>query len=149
LDPLREQYLHRFDDGQRWTLTLSGDNSGASGGVALTGGILNINSATALGSGAFTISGGTINNSGSGALTLTTVTPENWNADFVFTGTHDLNLGNGAVTLGGTTQVTVGSGNLTIDGVIGQSAPWLWSDQSRSRNAYLRQGQHLYRNYHR
>jgi autotransporter-associated beta strand protein len=101
------------------TLTLSGDNRFAAGDVVLNAGTLNLNSQTALGIGAFTIVGGsTLDNTSGSALTLTTNNFQNWNGDFTFTGTHDLNLGTGAVTLGNTTQVTVNGGNLTVGGVI-------------------------------
>jgi autotransporter-associated beta strand protein len=100
------------------TLTLAGDNSGASGGVATTGGTLNINSATALGPGTFTIGGGTINNSTGAGITLTTNNVQNWNASFTFTGTQSLNLGTGDVTLNATPTVTVNASTLTVGGGI-------------------------------
>jgi autotransporter-associated beta strand protein len=100
------------------TLTLAGDNSAAAGGVTLTAGTLNINNAKALGSGVLTIAGGTIDNTSSAAITLATNNAQNWNADFVFTGTKDLNLGTGAVLMSANRSLTVSSGNLTIGGNI-------------------------------
>ena len=105
------------------TISNSGTNS-YSGGVNLSGGRLNLNCATALGAtaGALTISGTSVlDNSGTGALTLTTNNAQNWNADFEFAGTNSLNLGTGAVTLGGDRQVTVDLGTLTVGGAIGGS----------------------------
>ncbi len=51
-------------------LTLSGNNSAASGGVTLTSGTLNVNSANALGTGTFLFSSGaTLNNTSGAAIT--------------------------------------------------------------------------------
>jgi fibronectin-binding autotransporter adhesin len=104
------------------TLTLSGANS-LSGGLTLSAGTLNINHATALGTGTFTIADGTtIDNSTAGAITLTANNPQTWNGNFTFTGTNALNLGSGAVAMGGATrQVTVSASTLTVGGVIGGS----------------------------
>src|ERR1700694_2178916 len=51
------------------TLTLTGANT-YSGGTTLSAGTLNVNNAKALGTGTFTISGGTIDNTTAGAITL-------------------------------------------------------------------------------
>lgn len=81
--------------------------------------ILNINHASALGSGALTFSAaGTIDNTSGAALTLSTNNAQNWNSNFTFTGTKDLNLGSGNVTMGATRTITVSGGNLTIGGSI-------------------------------
>jgi autotransporter-associated beta strand protein len=103
------------------TLTLSGDNSSASGGVTLSGGTLNVNSATALGTGTFTISGGTIDSTSSD-ITNSKNNTQAWNGDFIFTGTHNLNLGTGAVTLSANRAVTVNGSTLTVAGVISDGA---------------------------
>ncbi|MCX6866872.1 MAG: autotransporter-associated beta strand repeat-containing protein, partial [Verrucomicrobia bacterium] len=102
-------------------VTLNGAFSGSGGVIRSTdSGKLNINGATALGTGRFTINGGTIDNTSTGAVTLSTVTPQTWAGDFTFAGTQDLNLGTGAVTLSGAARtVTVnGSKTLTIGGPI-------------------------------
>ncbi|HMO51511.1 MAG TPA: choice-of-anchor D domain-containing protein, partial [Kiritimatiellia bacterium] len=104
--------------GGNGTMTLSGNNSHA--GTTLSAGTLNINSATALGtaSGTFTISGvSTINNTSGGAVT-TSNHPQNWNANFTFTGSNPLNLGTGNVTLGANRTVTVSASTLTVGGAI-------------------------------
>ncbi len=103
-------------------LTLAGNNA-YTGGTTLTVGTLNINSATALGATAstFTIAGGTIDNTSAAAITLTNNNAQNWNGDFAFTGTKDLNLGTGAVTMNASRTVTVNGGNLMVGGVIGGS----------------------------
>ena len=100
------------------TLVLSGANT-FSGGVTLNSGVLNINNASAIGTGALTIAGGTIDSSVSGGATLTTNNAQNWNGDFTFGGSNALNLGTGAVTLGGNRTITLnGSAAVTVGGVI-------------------------------
>ena len=44
--------------------------------------------------------------------------PQNWNADFTFGGSNNLNLGTGAVSLGGSRTVTLNGGVLTVGGPI-------------------------------
>src|SRR5262245_42781069 len=96
------------------TLALSG-NSSFSGGVTLGGGNLNIGRATALGTGALTIStSATIDNTSGNALTLSTNNALNINADLTFTGTNNLNFGTGTVTLGGAAGVR----NFNINGTL-------------------------------
>jgi autotransporter-associated beta strand protein len=110
------------------TLTLSGANT-YSGGTTLSVGQLNINNAgssssnSAIGTGVFTIAGGTIDNTSAADITLATNNAQAWNGDFVYAGSlHNLNLGTGAVTLGGNRQVTVTANTLTIGGVIDDGA---------------------------
>jgi autotransporter-associated beta strand protein len=97
--------------------TLAGNNTYA-GGTTLTSATLNINSATALGTGKLTINGGTIDNTSAAAVTLTNNNAQAWNGNFAFTGTKDLNLGAGAVTMNASRTVTVNGGNLTVGGII-------------------------------
>ncbi|HEX8913664.1 MAG TPA: autotransporter-associated beta strand repeat-containing protein, partial [Humisphaera sp.] len=106
------------------TWTLSGNNT-FSGGLTLSGASagsqLNINSPTALGTGAFTISGGDnakLDNTSGAAVTLSTNNAQNWSNNFTFVGTGDLNLGTGTVTLGGARTITISAGTLTVGGVI-------------------------------
>ncbi|MEN9468779.1 MAG: hypothetical protein RL630_512 [Verrucomicrobiota bacterium] len=103
------------------SLTLSGNNS-YSGGTTLSAGQLNINSASAIGTGALTINGGSVDNTSGSSITLSTNNPQNWNADIDFIGTNDLNLGTGSVTMNASRTVTVNSGNLTIGGLISGSS---------------------------
>ncbi len=103
-------------------LTLSGSNTGA-GGVTLSAGTLNINSSSALGTGAFIIgAGSTINNSSAGAITLAASNVQTWNGSFIFTGTQSLNLGTGAVSMLNHTTITVNGQTLTVGGVITEGA---------------------------
>jgi fibronectin-binding autotransporter adhesin len=102
-------------------LTLTGNNSNSAGTFTLSGGTLNINRASALGTTAvvFTIAGGTIDNTSNVPIT-TNSWAQNWNGDFAFGGTNPLNLGVGAVTLGGNRQITMnGASALTIGGAVG------------------------------
>ena len=111
------------------TLTLSGDNSGAAGGVTLTAGTLNINNNNALGSGALNLAGtgATINNSSGSAVVNAGNQAWTWTDGLAFgaatnTAANDLNLGTGVVTasssrtiaLEGTgTKLTIGAVNIT------------------------------------
>ena len=99
------------------TLTLSGANT-FKGGLTLNTGTLILGNGAAVGTGAFTINGGTLDSNAAGII-LSNTNPQNWNGNFVFGGTQDLDLGYGQVTLGATPQVTVTKGNLTVDGAIG------------------------------
>lgn len=89
-------------------LTLSGDNSGAAGGVTVTQGTLNVNAANALGTGTLALtdlsilnntSGAALTNAGNNAVTWSGTTP----GAFVFgtsssTSANNLDLGSGTVT---------------------------------------------------
>jgi autotransporter-associated beta strand protein len=99
------------------SLTISNANT-YTGGTTLNAGQLNINNASAIGSGLLTITGGTLDNTSAGAITLSTNNAQAWNGDFAFAGTNDLNLGTGAVTMSGNRVVTVNAGNLTVGGAI-------------------------------
>ncbi len=103
-------------------ITLAGVNT-YSGGTALASGTtLRINNAAALGTGTFTINGGTIDNTTGASITLTNNNAQTWNGNFTFTGTRSLNMGTGAISLGttsGTTRtITVNGSTLTEGGVI-------------------------------
>lgn len=97
------------------SLTLSGSNA-YTGGLTLNAGTLNLNNAAAAGTGAFTINGGAIDATAAG-ITLNN-NAQNWNGDFSFAGTNNLNLGTGNVTLGGNRVVTTSNGTLTVGGSI-------------------------------
>ncbi len=102
------------------TLTLTASNT-YSGLTTLSAGQLNINAAHAVGSGSFTIAGGTIGNSSGAAITLSSTGAESWNSNIIFVGPNDLNLGTGAVAMSSSRTVTVASNNLTVGGAISGS----------------------------
>jgi autotransporter-associated beta strand protein len=101
------------------SLTLASDNS-FDKGLSFQGGTLNINSATALGTGPFSINPGSakvINNTSGSPVVNTNANALSWIDDFTFTGTNDLDLGTGTVTAGGddaSRSVTVSAGTLRI-----------------------------------
>ncbi len=97
------------------SLTIDNSN-GYSGGTIFAGGQLVLNNNTALGTGLLTISGGTLDSTVSGVSLTNNV--QNWNGDFTFNGTQNLNMGSGAVTLGSSRTVTVNANTLTIGGAI-------------------------------
>ena len=103
------------------TLTLAGADT-YSGGTTLSAGLLNIDNAHALGTGGFTITGGSIGNASGSAITLSTTPAENWNGNFAFVGPSDLNLSTAAITLSNNLSVTVTQNNLTIGGVLSGSS---------------------------
>ncbi len=100
------------------TLQLSGANT-YTGGTAVNAGTLSVSNANALGSGALTMGGGNLDCS-SANLILNNNIAQNWNADFTFIGSQNLNLGTGAVTLNATRQVAV-TNTLTVGGGITDS----------------------------
>jgi len=102
-------------------IQLAGANTYSGGTILASGTTLRINNATALGTGTFTINGGTIDNTTGASITLSNNNAQAWNGDFTFTGTQSLNLGTGAVTLNATRTVTVSANTLTVGGVISGS----------------------------
>lgn len=104
-------------------LTLSGNNTFTTGISLASGGTLNINSATALGTGSLSLAG-IVNNTSGAAVTVSTANAMTW-SNFTFTGTNALNLGTGAVSLGtgtGTVTLTTSASTLTVGGVISDGA---------------------------
>ena len=101
-------------------LTLAGNNT-LSGGITLSAGQLNLNASGALGSGNFTIQGGSLGNTSGSSVTISSSASQFWNADFTYAGPNDLNLGTGAVAMNATRTITVDSGTLTVGGAISGS----------------------------
>ena len=99
------------------SLVLGGANT-HSGGTTLNAGTLAVNHASALGTGALVINGGALDNTSGSPVTVSTGNSQNWNGNFAFVGTNDLNLGSGAVALGASRIVTVQTSALTVGGVI-------------------------------
>jgi autotransporter-associated beta strand protein len=111
------------------SLTLRTANT-YSGGTALNAGTLNINNASAIGTGTLTIAAGTtIDNTSGSAITLSTNNAQIWNGDFAFGGSNDLNLGTGAVTLASSLHLTTnGTATLTVGGTIGGTGAGLFKE---------------------
>lgn len=96
------------------TLTFSGNNT-YTGGTKISMGILNINSANALGTGTVDFSGGSIDNTTGASFTLANNIQQVWNSNFTFFGTTSLNMGYGNITLQTTPTITV-TGNTLYEG---------------------------------
>lgn len=90
------------------------------GGTTFNGGTLNVNDNAALGTGPLTIAAGsakTLNNTSGGAVFNFSNNAQNWNDDFTFTGSSDIDYGLGTVTLGGAgtdRTVTTVAGTLSV-----------------------------------
>jgi autotransporter-associated beta strand protein len=107
------------------TLTLSGNNSGAAGGVRVTAGTVNVISANALGTGTLTLdgAGGGINNTSGAAVTNLGNNAVVWDGNsgtgFTFgtsesTSLNNLNLGTGTVTAGTARTMTFAGSGTTL-----------------------------------
>ncbi|OYU95156.1 MAG: hypothetical protein CFE21_12680 [Bacteroidetes bacterium B1(2017)] len=98
-----------------------------SGGTTLTAGTLNINNAgssgtsSSIGTGAFTLNGGTIDNSTGGAIVLSTNNAITLGGDFTFTGTQNLDLGTGTITMSADRIITSSANTLTLGGSLSAS----------------------------
>lgn len=108
------------------TWTLSGNNTYSGGTGVTSGSRININSATALGTGDVSVPASgvafSIDNTSGSPITL--VNNNNWvTSGFTFAGSNDLNLGTGTHTLfnGGNRTITVSASTLTIGGEVRES----------------------------
>ncbi|MEI6074866.1 MAG: autotransporter-associated beta strand repeat-containing protein [Verrucomicrobiota bacterium] len=91
--------------------------NGYTNGTILYAGTLNINNNGALGTGALTINGGTIDNTGGTPVTVTNA--QAWNGDFAFGGNQDITLSAASVALNTNRQLTAtGAGTLTVSSAI-------------------------------
>ena len=105
------------------SVTINNSNT-FTGGTNFTGGTLNLGNALALGNGSLTIGAGSAKtlNATAAIGALTTVTAQNWNDDFTFAGSNNLDMGSAGVTLGGSgtsRTVNVSAGTLTVGEVRG------------------------------
>ncbi|MCX6857048.1 MAG: autotransporter-associated beta strand repeat-containing protein, partial [Verrucomicrobia bacterium] len=87
-------------------LTLNGANTFL-GGTTVSGGVLNVNSASALGAGTVTLTGGTIDNTSAGALTLAGNNAVAFNGSFTFGATQSLSIGSGTATMAASRTLTL------------------------------------------
>ena len=95
--------------------TYSGVTTLGAGTLVLNNGALGTATSSAIGTGALTIAGGSLDCTVAG-ITLGTNNAQNWNGDFTFIGTQSLNLGTGAITTNANRIVAVNSGTLTTGG---------------------------------
>jgi autotransporter-associated beta strand protein len=115
-----------FSGSGNGALALSGTNT-YSGGTTISGGVLDINSNSAVGSGTLTIAGGSIDNTSGHPVTLGNIA-EVWSGNFTFKGSNYLNLGTGAVSVTAVTStttrtITLSAGTLEVDGNITAASP--------------------------
>ena len=90
------------------TWVLAGANT-YSGTTTVSAGALHLNNASAIGTGPMTLNtGGTIDNSSGGLITLSTANVTTISGNFTFGGTNDLSLANGTTNLTGTRTLTLG-----------------------------------------
>jgi autotransporter-associated beta strand protein len=111
--------------GSATTLTVNGAGvvtiatvNNYAGGTTLSNGLLNLSNSSALGTGAITISGGSLDNTSGAAMTLAGNNAQNWNGSFAFMGSQPLNTGTGGVTMNASPTVTVNGSTLTVAGAI-------------------------------
>jgi autotransporter-associated beta strand protein len=106
------------------TVTLATTNTYTGGTIVSVGSLLNINSGgngggTPIGTGPLTLNANArLGTTAGSAIALQYPVPEQWNGNFSYVGTNDLNMGSGAVTLTENTTVNVVTNNLTIGGAI-------------------------------
>ncbi|MEY4918773.1 MAG: hypothetical protein RL616_2686, partial [Verrucomicrobiota bacterium] len=101
------------------TITLAGTNTYSGQTTLASGGTLNINNATALGTGTLALNGNATNDNTSGAaITLANNNPLTLSGgSLTFLGTSNLNFGTGIVTISGANRtLTVASNTLTLGG---------------------------------
>lgn len=104
------------------TTTLSGSNA-HSGGTTLSAGRLNLNNASALGTGTFTLqNGASFNNTSGGAISNANNNAVSLAGTNTYAGSSALHLGTGSVTIAEANRLIVSGGSLTLGGDISGSA---------------------------
>lgn len=100
------------------SLTLSSPGTG-SGGIVVNAGTLNLNSATAPGTGTLTFATGTsVGNTSAGPVTLSNNNPQVWNESLTFAGPQSLNMGTGAVSMSSNVTLLTLAETFTVGGVL-------------------------------
>jgi autotransporter-associated beta strand protein len=92
------------------SLALTGNNT-YTGPTILTQGRLNVNSATAVGTGAVTLTAGMLDNTSVGAVTLTNNNAVTVGGNFTFGGSNSLNFGTGTATTTASRVITLAGTN--------------------------------------
>ena len=87
-------------------------------GARPSDGTLNVNNASALGTGPLSLSYGNLGNTSGAPIALSTNNAQGWGGNFSFVGPFDLDLGTGPVTIKAGEDLTVFTGNLTVGGAI-------------------------------
>ena len=95
--------------------------------MTLSAGTLNLNHAGAVGTGPFTIAGGSIDNTSGAPVTLN-ATEHLWNSDVTFLGSNPLNLGAGAVSF---TDRPFAEPRETYEDLIGRDRLATWQQRPR------------------
>ena len=139
--------LHRPDEGGHGHFVLGGSNT-YSGGTTLSAGQLNLNNASALGSGPFTICSGTIGNTSGRAITLSANNAQKLERRLHLRRANNLNLGSGLVTMSGNRTVTVASNTLTVGGTIADSGSGYSLTKAGAGTLVLGRLGHLQRRHH-
>ncbi len=106
-----------YSNSNSGTMALSGNNT-YSGTTTLEDGTLGINSATAISTGNLIINGGSLDNTSGSAVTLSTNNAQNWNTNFTFVGSNDLDMGTGNATINANRTITVSAGKLSVGAIV-------------------------------